>query len=245
MGIEWSKPTIYGIGPSPHVRPVLWFCIASGIDIEFKQIDWKDLKSEDYLKFVNPVGQMPGLKDGDVRVFESSAIIRYLASKYPSRLYPLTDPVRLAEIDSAYEYIRQNPWRPINRLFFQLVVGPRFRNIPTEPDKVLLLLPDIEKYMKIVNEIFFQKSIFVAGDEFSVADIALGILVHSLIRCPEPYNDISPFPNVVKWWQVISVLEHFNKVNEIAYGSNLNTPRGTNMLQDTGDDGILLVDVNT
>jgi len=131
----------------------------------------------------------------------------------------------------------------VNRLFFQLVVGPKFRATPTDPERVKLLVPEVEKFLEIINNIFFQKSDFVAGEEFSVADIALGILIHSIVRCPEPYKDISKYPNILEWWKTILLLDHFNKLNELAYGKEAMTPRRETVDVDTGNDGILLVDV--
>jgi len=41
----------------------------------------KDHQKDDYLK-VNPYGYVPALKEGDFGLFESSAILKYIASKY-------------------------------------------------------------------------------------------------------------------------------------------------------------------
>lgn len=50
---------------------------------------------------------VPALVDGAARVYESSAVLRYLAIKFRSPLFPIDDLAVLGEIDSAYEHVRQ------------------------------------------------------------------------------------------------------------------------------------------
>ena len=61
-------------------------------------------KKEDYLK-INPYGQVPAFEDGDVKIGQSNAILRYLAIKYKPDAYPVTDPDKCAKIDFAIDSV--------------------------------------------------------------------------------------------------------------------------------------------
>lgn len=52
---------------------------------------------------MNPWHHVPSMEDGDVKIGESSAIMRYLAMKYMPELYPVADPAKTAMIDFAMD----------------------------------------------------------------------------------------------------------------------------------------------
>ena len=61
-------------------------------------------RSPEYLA-INPHGKVPALVDGELKIYESAAIIRYLAAKSSSRLFPLDDLQAQARIDMVVEFI--------------------------------------------------------------------------------------------------------------------------------------------
>jgi hypothetical protein len=53
---------------------------------------------------------VPALLDGSVAVYESGAVLRYLAIKFDSPLYPVKDVSAIGPIDTAYEHVRNKLW---------------------------------------------------------------------------------------------------------------------------------------
>jgi glutathione S-transferase len=77
---------IYGMLLSPYVARVVVAARAKGI--KHKVVMPKDMKSPAYRK-MSPFGKMPALKDGAVKLFESSVIVEYLEAKSKkNRLLP-------------------------------------------------------------------------------------------------------------------------------------------------------------
>ncbi len=80
---------------NPQSRAMIakWMLDESGLEYELVPIDFKkgEHKSSEFLK-INPAGKLPALVDGEIKVFESSAIALYLADKYPqTNLAPAID----------------------------------------------------------------------------------------------------------------------------------------------------------
>src|SRR5689334_7302926 len=71
---------IYGPTQSRASR-ALWIVHELGIPFEHVPVEMKDTKSPEYLK-INPNGKVPAMVDGNLTLFESMAINRYLAEKY-------------------------------------------------------------------------------------------------------------------------------------------------------------------
>lgn len=86
-----SKPVIYGITRSRAFRN-LWAAEEMGLDCEQAQINFADgsNRTPEFLA-INPMGAVPALVDGDLKLFESLAINLYLAKKHPEKgLWPAT-----------------------------------------------------------------------------------------------------------------------------------------------------------
>src|SRR3990167_10778014 len=100
-------PSLHWFPVSPFARNVKYFLVASNIEHESKIVNLLtgEQKSEEYKK-INPHQKVPALLDGDLNLYESLAIIRYLAFKYSSPLLPYHQgPEAVARIDRDAEFI--------------------------------------------------------------------------------------------------------------------------------------------
>ena len=71
-------------------RPIVLFATESGIELDYQIVDL--FTGEQYkpeYAAINPSHQVPVLEDGDFRLTESSAILKYLADKIRSPAYPI------------------------------------------------------------------------------------------------------------------------------------------------------------
>ena len=70
-------------------RPVVLFAAESGIDLDLEIVDlFTGAQYQPEFEAINPSHQVPVLEDGDFRLTESSAILKYLADKIGSPAYP-------------------------------------------------------------------------------------------------------------------------------------------------------------
>jgi glutathione S-transferase len=80
--------------PKTRASRALWMLEEVGVDYEVETVDIRDSERDDSPEFrsASPLGKVPALVDGDVRVAESAAICLYLADRYASgRLAPALD----------------------------------------------------------------------------------------------------------------------------------------------------------
>jgi glutathione S-transferase len=72
-------------------RPVRLFIAESGIDVDEQVVDlMAGAQHQEPFASINPNRMVPVLEDGDLRLTESSAILKYLADKIDSPAYPRT-----------------------------------------------------------------------------------------------------------------------------------------------------------
>ncbi|PKU75100.1 probable glutathione S-transferase GSTF1 [Dendrobium catenatum] len=153
----------------------------------------------------NPFGQIPALQDGDLILFESRVINRYLVRKYGKgtdllREESLVDSV---SVDQWMEVETQHFNGPISTLVFQHVFLPIFFGGSTD-EKVVAA--EAEKLGKVLDvyEAKLSKTKFLAGDFYSLADLHHLSYVHYLITSTPHGSLFHSRPHVKAWWDAIS-----------------------------------------
>ncbi len=91
---------LYTFTITPNNRKVEAFVRHFDLDVEIHHVSFKDkeTQSADYLA-INPMGRVPALTDGDFKLWESNAILTYLATKFPATKALPTDPRGRADVD--------------------------------------------------------------------------------------------------------------------------------------------------
>jgi glutathione S-transferase len=155
-------------------------------------------QTPEYLS-MNPNAKVPTLVDGELVIWESNTILRYVASKAKSPLYP-TDAGKRTHVE------RWMDWQ------LAALNGPylaMFKDSKLEPEK---RSPDFAAQQK---ELGAQLSIldkamkkWVAGDELTIADICLGPIVYRCLRFP---IELPVLPNVKRWDAAVSARDAFEK----------------------------------
>ncbi|XP_027149497.1 glutathione S-transferase PARB-like [Coffea eugenioides] len=172
-------------------------------------------KSPDYLK-IQPFGQVPAFQDESINLFESRAICRYVCDKYASQGYKGlygTNPLVKASIDQWIEAEGQSFSPPSSLLVFQLVFAPRMK---IKQDENVINL-NVEKLSKVLDvyEKRLGESRFLAGDEFTLADLSHLPNAQYLVNGTDKGELFNARKNVARWWDEISTRDSWKKVVEM------------------------------
>ena len=92
-------------------RPVVLFAKESGIELEYQLVDlFTGAHYQPEYVAINPSRQVPVLEDGDFRLTESSAILKYLADRQGSAAYP-TDLRKRARVNERMDWLNTGFYR--------------------------------------------------------------------------------------------------------------------------------------
>jgi len=209
-----TTETLYWNPLSPNGRLVYFFALEAKIKLETKPLNFAtgDHKKPEYLA-INPNGQVPGLTDGDLNLFESSSIIRYLAVKHKSSLYPVDNYRALGPIDVAYQHIRSTLWDSHGQYFFQTFIKPNFLKLPLDTAKITEVTAALEQHFTFIEKHFFKESSFVVGKSISIADIALATALTQLSVCKYEVNAVHD-----------KITAHFKAMKELESYKNAHAP---------------------
>lgn len=175
-----NKPVLYTHPLSPHGNIVVDFLAAAGLIDRVEQVVLDFSKGEHkapaYLA-VNPAGQVSGLRDGATHVFESDAIIRYLALRFRSPLLPHEDPARYGAVDSVQTHIRQKAWDHATTLVFHKVMRKPMTGQDGDPARIEAAGQGLDKTLGFIGETWFRSGgAWLLGD-LSTADTTLATLL--------------------------------------------------------------------
>jgi glutathione S-transferase len=163
---------IWGRANSVNVQKVLW-CLRE-LDLTYERVDagmaFGRNTEPDYLA-MNPNGRVPTLVDGDYVLWESNSVMRYLVLAYGkgSPIYPQA-PKQRAGVDRWLDWTLST-MQPVDRPVFWALV-----RTPVEKRDMVAIQKDVDAeavQWRIVDHQVATRR-FVEGDEFSIADIALG-----------------------------------------------------------------------
>jgi glutathione S-transferase len=163
---------IWGRTNSVNVQKVLW-CLRE-LDLAYERIDagmqFGRNDGPDYLA-MNPNGRVPTLVDGDYVLWESNSIMRYLCLAYGkgTPIYPEA-PKRRAAVDRWLDWTLSTV-QPVDRPVFWALV----RTPPEQRDMAAIQRDaDAEAVVWRIADQHLATRRFIEGDEFTIADIAIG-----------------------------------------------------------------------
>lgn len=181
---------------SPNGRKVLCLAGYLGIDLEVQdtRLLKGDHKTESFLA-MNPNGKIPVLEDGDFVLWESNAMLLYLAGNHPERgLLPADHRERcLVERWLFWQIAHFSP--PMGRLMGERIFK-RFRGIDTVDTVVIdAATRDLDVFCAVLDRQLADRP-FVCGDAPTVADFAIGAWADT---APLVSYDYSAVPNLASW----------------------------------------------
>lgn len=188
--------TIYGDPGSGSRRRVTAAAAAMGIDLEVVDIDLFKGESHtpEFLE-LNPHGLSPVMVDGDVVLYEASAINLYLAEKAGSDLAGRTPSERFQILQ--WMFWSGEQWRVFATLTFDEVLGKRFIDEPANEAIVSLAASKIRAAAAVLNAHLAEHD-FIIGDRLTLADFDIAGPFSQNERTGIPLNE---FPNLVRWQQ--------------------------------------------
>ena len=186
---------IHGRATSSNVQAVMW--AVGEIGIEHRRLDvggaFGGNQSSEFLE-MNPMGRVPVIQDGDVTMFESQAILRYLAARHGSdALWPV-DPVARAPADQWMEWAKVNVYPVLTyKVFWQMI-----RTTAAERDHGLVAagVSELKELMTIADAQFARHG-WLAGSEMTLANISFGTHLYRYFNVPFDRADL---PNLKAYY---------------------------------------------
>ena len=210
---------LWGRKSSINVQKVLWCLAELGLKegVDFERIDaglqFGVVRSPEFLK-LNPNGLVPTLEDGDLILWESNTIMRYLVSQHDqNKRFP-------SDIASQYGSEKWMDWQ-VGTMW--PVLRPTFIGLTRTPaaDRNHVV---IQKAYQDTNELFslldqtLASQAYCSGNQFHIGDIVLALCVHRWILLneifPKETGIRADLKNINRWLKQLKAETHFQQFAE-------------------------------
>lgn len=187
--------TVYGRATSSNVQALLWALEELGL--AYDRLDYGEIHGGlDTLAFraMNPHGRIPVLKVGDTALFETPAILRYLAAAHGADAFWPADPLVRAQVDMWAEWAKHSVAEAFTCPVFWL--STRTAPARRDPDLIRANLDRFEAALAIA-EPRLARHAYLCGDALTLADIQFG---HVLYRYFDTDLDRRPLPALAAYY---------------------------------------------
>jgi glutathione S-transferase len=187
---------IWGRKNSTNVRKALWIAEEVGVPYETQDAGGEfGLVNEALYRARNPNGRIPMIEDGDFVLWESNAIVRYLAARnaLDSDLYP-ADPQARAAADKWMDWTTSTIAGPFIPVFWGVLrtpAGQQDWNAITQGIEALHAL-------LLIADQALSRQLYLSGESFGMGDIPLGCFAYAWFEMP---IERPPLPHLQAWYE--------------------------------------------
>ena len=197
---------IWGRDNSVNVEKVLWAC--EEMQIAYQRVDaggqFGIVDAPDY-RALNPNGLVPTVEVDGLVLWESNAIVRYLAAKHsPGDLWPHDLAIRV-DGDRWMDWMNSMFWPGFRPLFWNLVRTPPDQRDAQATEASRAKSAEMLGYL----DAHLSNRTYIAGDSFTVGDIPMGCAIWRWMSLPIERPE---YPALSRWFDNLCDRQPYQKV---------------------------------
>lgn len=207
--------TIWGRRNSLNVQKVTWTANELGLEYNRHNVGgtFGKLESEDY-KQMNPNSRIPTIEDEGKILWESNAIVRYLAAKHDQGgLWP-SEPAIRALADQWMDWMQTTVGPDFFFIFQQMI---RKADTDRDQDAVEQAAERLGQTYTLLDHHLVSRN-YITGDSFSMGDIPLGATCFRYFNLNLPRPSL---PHVTAWYERLQKRPAFREHVMIPFGASL------------------------
>lgn len=205
-----SKPTLYGPAYSTYTRSVRLALEEKSVDYDLVEVDFLsgEMPAEQVKR--HPFAKVPAFEHDGFKLFEVSAIVRYIDEAFDGPSLQPGDTRNRARMNQIISILDSYTYPcTVGDLVIQRLVMPMLGNQPDEA-AITAALPEIDKCMSIIAELRGNNT-FLAGDQLSLADLHFAPIYDYFQSTPDSEAILKKNPGLVDWWNKMSGRESLQK----------------------------------
>lgn len=199
-----AKPVLFGADYSVYVRIARLALIEKGVDHDIVPVDVfsADGLPEGYAAR-HPFGRIPSLDHGGFRVFETSAITRYVDEAFDGPTLQPDDAEGRAVMNQIIGVIDSYAYKAmVWDIYVERVSRAGSGETPDE-DRIATALPVAMTCLETF-ETFKSSGQWLTSETVSLADLHLAPVFAYFLQAPEGRTMLGGFPALAAWWTAIS-----------------------------------------
>lgn len=206
---DCMPPTLYGALYSVYVRAARLALVEKGVAYEHVPVDIFGGAVPGWYQALHPFGRIPAFAHDGFRLFETSAIMRYVDEAFPgpALMPPPAEPRLRARVNQICSIIDAYLYRPLIRDIYVERCDAPAEGRAADEAKIAAAMPKVATCFAAIEDLMPQESDveepFLLGASLTLADLHLAPMI-SLGRCAaEGMALVEAHAKLARWWRVM------------------------------------------
>lgn len=199
-----APPKLYGADYSVYVRIARMTLLEKGVDHEPVPVDvFAPGGPPAWYGEMHPFGKIPAFEHGELRLFETSAITRYVDEAFAGPALQPADPAARAVMNQMIGILDSYAYRTLVwDIYVERVSRPR-DGIPSDEARIAAALPVARTCLDVLSRLK-RDGPWLLGKDISLADLHAAPMFAYFLKAPEGRAMLDEFPGLRSWWEAIS-----------------------------------------
>ena len=184
---------IFGVPQSSYVRTVRFTCGEKSVPHRLEPIQ---LGSDAHLA-LHPWRKVPIMRHGELQLFETSAIVRYIDEAFPGPALTPDTPVERGVMEQWISTINSYMYGHLVRDYALAYLLPMMSGQEPDMARIQAAIPDMQRDLAILDQGYADRE-WIAGHRLSLADMFVAPIVATVGMCPEGAAALEKCPNLMR-----------------------------------------------
>ena len=190
-----TEVVLYGFNAATYPWTAMLVCEEKGVEYRIEQADHR---SDAYRETRHPYNKMPAMQHGELKLYESSAIARYIDAAFDGPALQPAGAVALARMEQWISIIKAYVYEDMVPGYILQYLQPR--GAGGQPDRAAIeaAVPKIKRHLGLI-EAGIDAGPYVVGKTLTLADLFMGPLLHYMDFAPELGDYPAAFPRIARF----------------------------------------------
>lgn len=188
-----SDITIYGVPQSTYVRTARMAAAEKGVSYDLEGVE---MKSEAHLR-LHPFGRMPAMRHGDLLLYETSAIARYIDEAFDGPALQPEDVRDRARMEQWISVVVDYVYDAAIRRYVLQFVFPKGADGKPDMGVIRTAIPEVQHQLGVFDAALAGGG-FLAGPALSLADLFLAPILFYVGKMPKGEKLLAECPNLAR-----------------------------------------------
>jgi len=204
-----ARPRVYGADYSVYVRIVRLTLEEKGVGYDLVPVDIFAAEGPPaWYRDMHPFGKIPAFEHGDLRLFETAAITRYVEEALPGLALQPGDARSRAVMSQIIGILDAYAYRTLVWDIYVERVSKSREGQPSDEARIAAALPAARTCLDVLTRLK-SPGRWLLGDRLSLADLHAAPMFAYFVKAKEGLEMLGEFPMLLDWWTDVSALASF------------------------------------
>jgi glutathione S-transferase len=205
-----SELILYGAPLSTYVRTARMTCVEKDVAYSLQHQTIQEVRSEAHLA-LHPFGKMPAMRHGDLVLYETPAICRYIDAAFGGPPLQPEEPAAIGRMEQWISVVTSYVYDDLIRRCVLQYIFPQGPDGKPDRRAIDAASPDLERDLRVLDNAYGANNYIIGGNGPTIADLFIAPILAWFVKTPEGETLMGRHANVRRALQVMQQRRSFRE----------------------------------